>query len=202
MYFTLWQKVGWKKVEMQESAGLGSLLEKYDSEALQTANSGTLILTFFGKVDWEKSQNLAVVFNKESLMILWLWATEVTLVTEMKKSNSLEESLIFPRSRKCQRHRLQKGQEPEQLWWSKCSLKSRPRNEIAPVIFLLFISSFEIQVWVRERTIYLARFLDLGGQDSDGQTAMVLFMGDVERLEKKTKRLLPEESQEKPTAKP
>lgn len=48
-------------------------------------------------------------------MILWLWATEVTLVTEMKKSNSLEESLIFPRSRKYQRHRLQKGQEPEQL---------------------------------------------------------------------------------------
>lgn len=43
----------------------------------------------FGKADWEKSQNLAVVFNKESLMILWLWATEVTLVTEMIKSNSL-----------------------------------------------------------------------------------------------------------------
>ena len=30
---------------MQESAGLGSLLEKYDSEAIQTANLGTLILT-------------------------------------------------------------------------------------------------------------------------------------------------------------
>lgn len=135
-------------------------------------------------------------------MILWLWATEVTLVTEMKKSNSLGGSLIFPRSRKYQRHRLQEGQEPEQLWWSKCSLKSRPRNEIAPVIFLLFISSFEIQVWVRERTIYLARFLDLGGQDSDGQSAMVLFMGDAEKSEKKTKRLLPEESQEKPTSKP
>lgn len=120
----------------------------------------------FGNVDSEKSQNLAVIFNKESLMILWLWAIEVTLGTEMKKSNSLEGSLVFPRSRKYQRHRLQKGQEPELLWWSECSLKSRPRNEVAPVIFLLFISSFEIQVWVRERTIYLARVLDLGGQDS------------------------------------
>ena len=99
-------------------------------------------------------------------MILWLWAIEVTLGTEMKKSNSLEVSLVFPRSRKYQRHRLQKGQEPELLWWSKGSLKSRPRNEIAAVIFLLFISSFGIQVWVRERTIYLARVLDLGGQDS------------------------------------
>ena len=49
----------------------------------------------FGNVDSEKSKNLAVIFNKESLMILWLWAIEVTLGTEMKKSNSLEGSLVI-----------------------------------------------------------------------------------------------------------
>ena len=60
---------------MEESAWLGRLLEKPDSEdrvqlfgALQTADSGTLILTLpLGRVIQKRARNLAVTFHTESL---------------------------------------------------------------------------------------------------------------------------------------
>lgn len=60
---------------MEKSAGLGGLLENPDPAergqlfgALQTADSGTLILTLpLGKLIQKRARNLAVIFHTESL---------------------------------------------------------------------------------------------------------------------------------------